>query len=189
MPERFAALLAVALLVVVVWGIWQLYKARHRVRLQSTNAGASIQEDKNGPVLLVFTAPGCSVCRRRQHPAMEEVARELGEALTVSEIDVASQPELAAQYGVVTVPSSVVFDTHGNVEAMNHGFASAEKLRLQLQQVLAPSELSENNSQALSAGNDQNEQSRKRKEPQVQEPQEWSLMLSQSRDDGRGRIG
>jgi thioredoxin-like negative regulator of GroEL len=151
MPERFAALLAVALLVVVVWGLWQLYKARHRVRLQGTGGGISIQEDKKGSVLLVFTAPDCSICKRKQLIAMEEVALELGEALSVSEIDVASQPELAAQYAVVTVPSSVVIDTKGNVQAMNHGFASAEKLRLQLQQVLAPSELSENNSQALSA--------------------------------------
>jgi thioredoxin 1 len=151
MPERFAALLAVVLLVVVVWGTWQLYKVRHRVRLQGSNAGASIQEGENSPVLLVFTAPGCSICKRKQHPAMEEVAQELGEALSVSEIDVTSQPELAAQYGVMTVPSSVVIDTNGNVQAINHGFASAEKLRLQLQQVFAPWELSENNSQALSA--------------------------------------
>ncbi len=138
MPERFAALLAVVLLAVVVWGIWQLYKLRHRVRLPGWNAGAPIHAGENSPVLLVFTAPGCAICKRKQHPAVEVVAQELGEALSVNEIDATSQPELAAQYGVVTVPSSVVIDTNGNVQAMNHGFASTEKLRLQLQQVLAP---------------------------------------------------
>lgn len=151
MPERLVALLAVLLLVVVVWGIWQLYKVRHRARLLGRRTGASIPAADNSPVLLVFTAPGCSICRRKQHPAMEEVAEELGEALSVSEIDATSQPELAAQYGVVTVPSSVVIDASGNVQALNHGYASPDKLRHQLQQVLAPREWSENNPQASSA--------------------------------------
>lgn len=137
-PDRFVALLGVILLLVVVWGVFLVLKARHRARLQGSHAGASVLEGKDNPVLLVFTAPYCSICHRKQHPVVEEIAQDFGEALTVNEIDVTSQPGVASQFGVATVPSSFVIDTDGNVQAANHGFVSAERLRLQLQQVLAP---------------------------------------------------
>jgi thioredoxin-like negative regulator of GroEL len=151
MPERFVALLGAILLLMVLWGLWQLHKARIHARLKDRNAVASVLQGENGPVLLVFTTPHCTVCKRKQLPAVEEIAQEMGESLTVEEVDATTQPELAAQCGVITVPSSCVIDAHGSVHAMNHGCASADKLRHQLQQVLAPQQLSDSGSQALPA--------------------------------------
>ncbi|MFC2031023.1 thioredoxin family protein [Chloroflexota bacterium] len=138
MLERLAAFLGVILLLALVLGVLQILKARGRVRLQGSNAGASVVEGENSPVLLVFTAPYCSICRRKQRPAVEEVTLDFGKALAVREIDVTVQPELADQFGVATVPSSFVIDVDGKVQATNHGLASAERLRRQLQEVLAP---------------------------------------------------
>jgi thioredoxin 1 len=131
--ERLIALIIVVLLMGVIWGGWQLYKAWLRVRLQKSTP----QPDDTVPKLLFFTTPYCAVCRTKQSGVVEELEQELGETVKVIKIDADDQPELAKQYGVITIPSTFVIDAKGQIRAINHGFASIEKLRGQFQQVIS----------------------------------------------------
>jgi thioredoxin-like negative regulator of GroEL len=45
---------------------------------------------------------------------------------------VTQQPELAAQYGVWSLPTTIVLDMQGKVVAVNQGVAAEYKLRAQL---------------------------------------------------------
>lgn len=64
--------------------------------------------EATSPVLVEFTAPWCRYCRRLQ-PAMERVAEQYADQIQVGQVQVDDQPELAARYGVETIPALLVF--------------------------------------------------------------------------------
>jgi hypothetical protein len=82
--------------------------------------------------ILYFTGENCTICHVAQRPALRRL-RDTMTDLQVTEIDVAADPRAARAYRVMTLPTTVVLDADGRVSALNAGFASEARLRIQVE--------------------------------------------------------
>ena len=99
----------------------------------SDRAGDGLPFTSEGkPVILYFTTPGCVPCRTIQRPALARLQQQLGDRLQVVEVDATERPDLASQWGVLSVPTTFIIDARGQVRQVNHGAARVEKLEKQL---------------------------------------------------------
>jgi thioredoxin-like negative regulator of GroEL len=88
--------------------------------------------------LLVFTSPTCAPCKLQQLPIIDRLLIEWRDKIEVDIIDVTRQPDLAAQYGIWSLPTTIVLDAQRGVVAINQGVAAEHKLRAQLTAAAQP---------------------------------------------------
>ncbi|MFW5802234.1 MAG: thioredoxin [Spirochaeta sp.] len=60
------------------------------------------------PVLVDFWAEWCMPCKMVE-PVLDELSQEYAQQFKVAKVDVDSQPNVAAQYEVVSIPTIIVF--------------------------------------------------------------------------------
>ncbi len=88
------------------------------------------------PALIVFTSPTCAPCKLQQIPIINKLLSEWGDRVELRIIDVTVEPEMASQFAIWSVPTTVVLDTNQRVVAINQGVAGEAKLRRQVQDAL-----------------------------------------------------
>lgn len=77
----------------------------------------SVVLESSVPVLVDFWAAWCGPCRRVA-PEVDAVAEELGEKVKVVKVDVDSEGELAARYGIQAIPALFIFKAGSVVEQL-----------------------------------------------------------------------
>ena len=79
-----------------------------------------------GPVVVDFWAEWCGPCRMIA-PALEEIAEQLGEKVKILKLNVDENPNTAAKYGIMSIPTLMLFK-NGEIASRQVGAAPKQKL-------------------------------------------------------------
>jgi thioredoxin-like negative regulator of GroEL len=137
-PDRAVILggfiVAVALATIVVrW--WVRDRDRRREAAPSDALWDALEARPDGrPTIVAFSTPSCAVCKSAQAPALNALVDRLGpRSVRVIQVDAAERPHVAAAFGILTVPTTVVLANNGQVATTNNGFAPLDRLAQQVQ--------------------------------------------------------
>ncbi len=100
------------------------------ITLTKNNFDAEVLNSKK-PVLIDFWAPWCGPCRMVS-PVVDEIAQESDGTYKVGKINVDEQPELAAKFGVMSIPTLIVMK-NGKVASTSVGARSKQAILGMLQ--------------------------------------------------------
>lgn len=90
-----------------------------------------LQSEK--PVLVDFWAPWCGPCQM-MGPVIDEVSKEIGDVAKVGKLNVDENQESAQKYGVMSIPTIIIFKGGKNVKQIV-GAQSKETLLEELKNV------------------------------------------------------
>lgn len=103
---------------------------RRRILSGSLNESLASIAAADKPTLMYFWTPSCGQCKPQER-AIEQVKaalQQFGRSLAVHKVNAFEDPELAKSMHVITVPTTVLLDVHGNITAWNAGFAPAQTI-------------------------------------------------------------
>ena len=95
------------------------------VRITSENFDAEVLK-ADRPVLVDFSAAWCGPCQMLA-PLVAEVAAEKVDVLKVGKVDVDEAPELAARYGITSIPALLLFKS-GEIVKQSVGYVGKDEL-------------------------------------------------------------
>lgn len=91
-----------------------------------------ISQDK--PTLVDVFATWCGPCKM-MHPILEDIKRRVGDRATILKVDIDKNEALAAQYGIQSVPTLMIFK-RGQLVWREPGVHSADDMLLALERFM-----------------------------------------------------
>ena len=85
---------------------------------------------KTGTHLVDFYTSTCAPCKA-MHPVLEEISREFQD-VTVSKIEVTSNPQASQMYGIMSVPTLMVLKD-SKIKEVSRGFQNKTMIRAMLE--------------------------------------------------------
>lgn len=97
--------------------------------LDSSNFDSTVSTG-SAPVLVDFWAPWCGPCKAIA-PILEELAKELGDAVKICKVNVDNNSEVASKYEIRAIPTILIFKD-GQVVDTVVGLTSKDDLKAKL---------------------------------------------------------
>ncbi len=130
-----------------------IYISKYISRIQGRRAIALLPQDllpKEGGKsseqarvrILAFSTITCRQCRLLQTPVLQRVKEAHEDEVAIVPILASSSPELVERFQVNAFPTTALFDSSGRLYAINYGFANAQCLLKQVEDLLQSSQKS-----------------------------------------------
>jgi thioredoxin 1 len=103
------------------------------VKIEDANFVEVVLQSKV-PVLVDFWAPWCGPCRMVE-PVVEELAGEYDGRVNFAKVNVDESPKIASQYGIMSIPTLILFKDGKPVSNMV-GFRPKDELKKRLDTAL-----------------------------------------------------
>ena len=104
----------------------------HPVAITSKEDFDELLRDSPSPVLVDFWAAWCGPCRAVA-PELEKIAGKRGPDIVVAKVDTDALPDVAARYGIQSIPTMIVFRGGSEADRLSGAMpASAIEARLSL---------------------------------------------------------
>jgi thioredoxin-like negative regulator of GroEL len=138
LPDRTLILLGFVVVVVlatIVARIWVRNRDRRREAAPADSLWNALEARPDGrPTIVAFSTPSCAVCKSAQAPALDALVVRLGPAsVRVIQVNATERPQVAAAFGILTVPTTIVLANNGRVATTNNGFAPLDRLTRQVE--------------------------------------------------------
>lgn len=95
------------------------------VKIDNDNFDSDVL-NSDAPVVVDFWAEWCGPCKMIA-PSLEEISEEMGDQVKIAKVNMDENPELAAKYGVRSIPTLLLFKG-GEPVAIQVGAAPKNKL-------------------------------------------------------------
>ena len=95
------------------------------VKIDTSNFESDVLKS-DMPVVVDFWAEWCGPCKAIA-PSLEEISDEMGDKVKIAKVNMDENPDLAAQYGVRSIPTLLMFKG-GEPVAIQVGAAPKNKL-------------------------------------------------------------
>lgn len=95
------------------------------VKIDNSNFESDVLKASE-PVVVDFWAEWCGPCKMIA-PALEEISTEMAGQVKIAKVNIDENPELAAQYGVRSIPTLLMFK-NGEIAANMVGAAPKSRL-------------------------------------------------------------
>lgn len=79
--------------------------------------------------VLSFTSPWCTVCRKI-HPALDALSAQHQGRIAFGSLDVSASPDTPARFGVLALPTIIVFNSGSEVSRLSGSVSRAELERV-----------------------------------------------------------
>jgi thiol-disulfide isomerase/thioredoxin len=131
--DRILIALLVMAVGVAAYLLLQGWQRRKAATALATIGAATDTAPAGRPTILYFRSDHCAPCAA-QGRYLDQLTGQLGDAIAVRKIDADLDADIAAKFGVFTVPTTLIVDAAGQVRHANYGLADLGKLAGQVRQ-------------------------------------------------------
>ncbi len=123
------------LLIILILGLvgTGAYTAVKQLHVRRLNRQITPPSGGGRPTLLYFRSETCAACPTQARYLAQVMGDEAGNGrVTLHTINVDHEPDRAKEYGVMTLPTTMLLDSAGQVREINYGLTPPHKLQQQL---------------------------------------------------------
>lgn len=132
LADRMVVVGVMAAFMAIVFSAWRFWLLSRTSQLKGKLKGFNT----GMPGIVLFTTPNCAPCKTVHRPMIHRILDRLQAPVQYIEVDASLQPDLAKEWGVVSVPTTYLLQPDGRSKYVHFGLVSEKTLTQQIQELI-----------------------------------------------------